>query len=283
MTQDARVVCAGAATVDYLLRSEQRVERATSNPGCVVRSFGGVARNVAENLARLGIGVALRSAVGNDDDGARVLASLRACGVDVRDVDVMPRIPTAAYLAVLEPGGDLYTAGCDARILDGLVLSDRTRAALGRAEWLFIDGNVPAALLGQCADLRSDAAWRLALDATSLAKARRLPADLAFVDLLFVNEDEAGAVEGSARATVMTRGAGGLSLFESGVRTEMDASAADVVDVTGAGDALVAGTLFGLLRGDTLEAALRAGLHVAALTVARAGSVRYDLTAAMLA
>jgi len=39
----------------------------TSNPGDVRVDFGGVARNVAHNLARLGCAVTLLSRIGDDD------------------------------------------------------------------------------------------------------------------------------------------------------------------------------------------------------------------------
>jgi pseudouridine kinase len=60
------------------------------------------------------------------------------------------------------------------------------------------------------------------------------------------------------------------------------APAADVVDVTGAGDALIAATLLRIVGGHALEDALRAGLHAAALTTEVGGSVRRDLSEALL-
>ena len=47
-----RVLCVGAATVDRSFRSLDPIRPGTSNPGASTKGFGGVARNVAENLAR---------------------------------------------------------------------------------------------------------------------------------------------------------------------------------------------------------------------------------------
>jgi sugar/nucleoside kinase (ribokinase family) len=52
--------------------------------------------------------------------------------------------------------------------------------------------------------------------------------------------------------------------------------------VTGAGDSLVAGTLFGLSQGRSLSEAVGLGLHLAKLTVETDGSVRQDLSPALL-
>jgi pseudouridine kinase len=265
------------------MHSEAPVERGTSNPARLVRAPGGVARNVAENLARLGVSVALFSAVGDDAAGAEVIASLAACGVDVSGVEIVHSTSTPAYVALLEPGGELVAAAFEGRALERLSLNERTRTALRAASWLFVDANVPAALVEECAGLRRTAPWRIAVDATSVAKARRLPADLSAVDLLFVNADESRFAHSGAACTVTTLGARGVEIERGGTRTRLPAPQATVVDVTGAGDALVAGTLYGLVRGATLEEALVAGLRAASLTVARAGSVRADLTEAMLA
>jgi pseudouridine kinase len=51
------------------------------------------------------------------------------------------------------------------------------------------------------------------------------------------------------------------------------------VDVTGAGDALIAGTLFGLLAGERLADAVRTGTLVARLTIESAATVSRDLSA----
>ena len=71
----------------------------TSNPGSVFTDDGGVARNVAVNLMRLGREVVLCSRVGNDEAGRRVLAQ----SVDTSLVTVSEGRPTASYTAILEP------------------------------------------------------------------------------------------------------------------------------------------------------------------------------------
>ena len=80
------ILCIGGAAVDRKFRLAEPPRAATSNPGRGVSSFGGVARNVAENLARLGRRAALISAVGDDADGAALVAHLAALGVDTDGV-----------------------------------------------------------------------------------------------------------------------------------------------------------------------------------------------------
>lgn len=56
----------------------------------------------------------------------------------------------------------------------------------------------------------------------------------------------------------------------------------DVVDVTGAGDALVAGLVYGIYKGYSLEVAARFGLGAAALTISTKEAVRRDLREGLL-
>ena len=56
----------------------------------------------------------------------------------------------------------------------------------------------------------------------------------------------------------------------------------EVVDVTGAGDALVAGLVYGIYKGYSLEVAARFGLGAAALTISTKEAVRRDLREGLL-
>lgn len=101
------VVCVGGATVDRTYRAQKVLRPGTSNPVTSARSFGGVARNVAESLARLGTRVAWVSAVGDDESGRFLLAHLAGIGIDVSHVRTVPGRATAEYVAVVEPSGEL--------------------------------------------------------------------------------------------------------------------------------------------------------------------------------
>jgi pseudouridine kinase len=70
----------GAAPLDLKGTMSGRLHPGASNPGLVRRSMGGVAPNVAENLARPGVQVALMTAIGDDPIGQTVW---RETGVEV--------------------------------------------------------------------------------------------------------------------------------------------------------------------------------------------------------
>ena len=74
----------GGANVDNKSQTLARPVSGTSNPGRSRSSLGGVGRNVAENLARLGVSTALITAIGEDANGDRLLHDTEAAGVDLR-------------------------------------------------------------------------------------------------------------------------------------------------------------------------------------------------------
>src|SRR5215813_15065375 len=114
-----RVVVIGGANMDIKCRIAGATVMATSNPGNQQATRGGVARNIAEALARLGIATALISAVGRDPFGERLLAETAAEGVDTSGMGRFD-LPTGTYTATLDKHGELVVAVAAMGILDSL-------------------------------------------------------------------------------------------------------------------------------------------------------------------
>ena len=300
------IVCLGGAAVDRVYRLAAPAVAGTSNPATVLGSAGGVARNVAELLARLGVPVSLVSAVGEDEGGRSLLADLAALGIDTAGTVTIAGAATAEYAAVTDPDGELVIGVAAMGVLDrldaALVAANADR--LQAADWVFADCNTAADGLAALVALRHRAGFRLAVDAVSTPKVTRLPAELTGVDVLFLNADEARALTGmgeaeattagpaalaaavlarGAGAVVLTLGASGALVAESAGTVAIPAAPAAIAEVTGAGDSLIAATLWRLSAGDALDAAVRFGSALAALTLEATGSVRRDLSPAALA
>lgn len=294
-----RIVCVGGATIDRKYRAKEPVQPETSNPVTSDRAFGGVARNVAENIARLGGRAALVSVVGDDENGRAILAHLRRLEIDTQRVAIAPGQATAEYVAVLQPNGDLALGLADMAILDGLT-PERLRSLWGgpTADCIFADCNLPPETLGEIMDLARREATMLAVDAVSVAKVKRLPQDLAGVGLLLLNLDEARALLAASQVSperavdallgcgaarvVLTLGKAGLIAADRSGSVRIGAAKANVADATGAGDALIAAILVTLLNGSSLAEAAWLGAVAAALTLESTASVRPDLSLALL-
>jgi pseudouridine kinase len=298
MKQGAGVAIFGGAVFDRKYRARAPLIAGTSNPVDGSHSHGGVARNVAENLARLGVPIMFSSIVGEDETGSALLRHLEALGVDVSGAARTTARPTAEYAAILDPDNELALGVADMAIFD-LYSGDHLDAAWANASAagrVFADCNLPAPILaGLCARCRA-AGKRLAVNTVSAPKAVKLRGPLGAIDLLFTNRAEANALSGGAagdahaaaerllragvRAAVVTDGPAGFALVENGQVTWHDAVPAAPVDITGAGDAFVAGTLCRLIAGDGLAEAARAGALLAARTTETLASVLPELSPA---
>lgn len=292
-----RVVCVGNAALDRTFALAAPAQMGTSNPAQLRTGFGGVARNVAENLARLDVAVALVSQVGNDAGGRALRDDCVAHGIDVQGVMFSAIHPTAEYVAIIDPHSELLIGAAAATAIDALSVAQLGAAfdEDARTAWTFADCTLPAPVIAALLEDRRAGGPPLAVDAVSTARVHRLPRDLHGLDLLFLNEDEARALLGreakndgvklakavrarGVDAVVLTRGARGVVVADANGTAEIAVPRTTPVDVTGAGDALIAGTLFGLLMGEPLAGAVRTGTLVARLTIESTATVSRELS-----
>ncbi|GGE84611.1 kinase [Stappia taiwanensis] len=285
----------GAIHLDTIAHAAVPIRRETSTPARFVSRPGGVATNVARALARLDIACALAGVVGDDAAGAQLCTELAAQGLDMSAVRRLQGRATGRYLALHDPDGSLAAAVVDGEITETLPAEAFTPlpTVLTEATVWFLDTNLPPATLTR---LAQDAGGRrrLVADAVSQAKAPRLAAILPRLDLLFCNRAEAAALlaldtcpsaddlaaddlaaallERGVAACCVSDGGAPLTLADNTGIRRLDVPHVTVRDVTGAGDALIAGTLAGLHHDRSLDAAARAGLAAAALTLSAEGA-----------
>jgi pseudouridine kinase len=297
-----RVVCVGAANLDRKLRSIGPLALRTSNPAQAVESFGGVARNIAENLARLGTPVALLTATGKDSSGAALLDHAGSLGIDTRGTIRFEDAASGTYTAVLDEDGEMVVALADMALydrVDAAFVASR-QAQLAGAALVVADLNLPLATVEALVQDTGRGEATLVLVAVSEPKMARLPRDLRGVGLLILNAGELATRVGRAlareidieaamrevqaqgvRDLVVTRGADGVMLTTPDGVKRLDAPAVQVVDVTGAGDAFAAAVCWSLLQAPlgrdddsgALELACRRGLALSKLTLGAAETV----------
>ena len=259
------------------------------------RSVGGNGLNVAVHAARLGSDVALISKVPKTIS-EEVDAALDEAGVDSTFLVPEPCRPAPDVLLVTDAVGDYSVLVSDR---SGLAFTpdDIGAQAPLNARHLHIDGFTLGAL-GSESQLQAGRRW-IALAQSSPAalsidlnraicdsQPRLVREIVSQADILFANAYEAEAVTGAvdveaavrqlvdagARAVIVKDGAEGLVCATSQSMKRVPAFALPVADSVGAGDGVVAGTLFGLSCGLRLAAAARYGAAVAALVCTGHGS-----------
>lgn len=107
---DNYVTVIGGANIDIQGFPSDNLTLNDSNPGKVEISLGGVARNIAENLVKLGINVKLISAVGNDMYGNNIINESKLSGINTDEVLILKNLSSSTYLSILDEKGDMKVA-----------------------------------------------------------------------------------------------------------------------------------------------------------------------------
>ena len=248
--------------------------RASSTAGA-----GGQAANVAAWAAELGADARCIAKRGDDPAGELVARELTGRGVEL--VGPAGEGATGVVVSIVDAGDralssdpgvapsfapeelDAAWVACDVLHLSGYALLREPIAATA----------LLAARLAreQGARVSVDVAAWTEIRTFGPVRFRQLLDELA-PDVLFATEAEWELLGGaylSAPVGVLKRGARGCSVFTEDAKLDFAAVDTEVVDPTGAGDALAAG----FLVGGSLEEAARRGLDAAARCVAKVGSL----------
>ncbi len=108
----------GGITADIEGNPYNQLIPGDSNPGKITMSYGGVGRNITENLARMGVAVNFVSVAGDDFAGRGAVRELEDIGVSVENVRLLPEENTAVYMSILNIMGDMELALCNMDVLE---------------------------------------------------------------------------------------------------------------------------------------------------------------------
>jgi fructokinase len=282
----AEVICLGEILIDFVsLKPDVRLADAPA----FRRAAGGAPANVAVGLARLGAAAALISKVGDDEFGRFLRATLQGEGVGTSGLITTNRAPTGLAFVSLDRNGERSFAFYRDPCADRLLSAAELRSAPWRHARIFHYGSL--SLIGEpsrTATLEAIARARrrgmlISCDPNlrlrlwpSPARARAgMREALRHADIVKISEDEVEFLGKApqAKLVVITRGARGGSVLSEEGKFDYPAFAVRAVDTTGAGDAFMAGLLFGLLRKQPLKEAIRLAAVCGALATLKRGAI----------
>jgi pseudouridine kinase len=299
------VLVIGSAGIDIKGRPQSEFEWGEPNEGYVRNAVGGVARNIAENLARLEIPSVLLSAVGDDIEGERLIKRTQEGGVNCAYVRTVPNNRTGTYMALLQPNSELYVAISDFEIIshvDSDYLLEHERL-FQDAAMIVIDATLTEEAIATVFELAERYHVRVCADPTTPKLAGRL---CNYIDRLYLITPNAGettalcglrnpahdresAIEAArhlvslgATIAVVTLGEQGLAYADGSGGGFIRAMRTEVVDSTGAGDAFSGAAIFGLLNEVPVDEAMRLGITAASLTLSSRETVVPHLSQELL-
>lgn len=274
----------GGSNIDLFAHSNDELVLKESNLGKVKIGFGGVARNIAENLSNFDHKVSLVTGLGNDYFATTLVDDLRSKGVEL-DYAVDVNDSQSTYLALFDQENDMHLAINDMDILNRLSKDDFNELLkqINDRDLVVFDANFNEELLEY---LSSKINCYKAIDATSAIKLRRIKkfaanfncikmnvieaGDFANIDLIndddFIEAFKYFKTQGIDEVIISTKD--GLYYGDKNYIYHYRHNAnIDVVNASGAGDALMSGFIHGRYEGYDLDYQLKVSLSLALLTL----------------
>ncbi|MGV8146390.1 MAG: PfkB family carbohydrate kinase [Alkaliphilus sp.] len=287
----------GGSNIDIQGQAEPPLIMNDSNPGHIKTSVGGVARNIAENAAKLELPTRLITAVGQDMNGRMVKENALANKIDVNDILVVNNKKTSTYLYILDENGNMIVAISDMAItnsLDTAFFSTKIEK-ISKSKYVVLDTNLSLESLHYLAKHLTNA--NLILDTVSTKKAMRAKDVLHCFYAIKPNLAEAGALldmqlitnsdvelaaskflEMGIKKVMITLGSKGVYYADEKESFFKSSFALTPINVTGAGDAFTAGLVYALTNNLSSEKLVDFCIGASALTLLSPYTISSDLS-----
>lgn len=261
------VICIGAALIDELFHATSEMLLATTNDATVTKTAGGVSRNIAQQLALLGIPVQLITVVGNDSDGEWLKQGCREAGVQL-DATITKEGLTGKYTGILNVDGSLFSAfltNSAVHLITPEHLNNH-RDLLKTASYILADANISVDTAEWLMHFCAEYAIPFILEPVSVPPARKFRhVDMNGLFLVTPNEDELPVMcseqasmtqmqieellERGVQQIWLHNGKMGSALYNKEKAITLHAPEIEVVDCTGAGDGSLTGFIVGKFLG----------------------------------
>ncbi|TNH08551.1 PfkB family carbohydrate kinase [Testudinibacter sp. TR-2022] len=287
LSPQQRVVTIGGTNMDIAGYSLGNIVFGDSNLGKIKCTPGGVGRNIAQNIAMLGKESHLISVVGDDLYGETVLERTKQAGAYVDRCYQLHNETTSTYLSLLDDNGEMVVAINDMDILKNLtpaLLSSRL-TFIQHADAIVLDCNLTEKTLAWIFSNSADIP--IFVDSVSTFKAMKIKNWLSHIHTLKPNRLEAEALSGieiktnddvlnvatwfhqqGLKRLVLSLGSRGVYFSEKdGMAGWAEPLKVNIVNVTGAGDAMMAGLVCCWLENITFADSVRYAQACAAMAL----------------
>ena len=280
------IMVIGGTNVDIQGFSRSELRAHDSNPGYVGVSFGGVGKNIAENIARLDINTKFITVFGNDLYGEKIKDHLNKLDIDVSDSLILENEETSIYLSILDSNGEMNVAISSMEIFKKLkpeYLKARNKKIEG-AEIIIVDTNLEKDTINYI--MGYNAKTKIMLDTVSTKKSEKVKDIIGKFHTIKPNKIEAELLSGIKINSDSDLDRAGKFFLEAGIKNIFITLGSDgvyyindkkkgiiknpkvtPVNVTGGGDAFVAGIAHAEFMGKDIDEAAKFGIGASILTI----------------
>lgn len=290
----------GGANVDLSATLNDAFIAADSNPGHIEVGYGGVARNIAHNLALLGARTQLLTIFGGDLFGGLLHDYCKQQGIDVRLSERELELRSGIYLCINNHGGEMIAAVADTEAIRAITPEWLAKKSgdINQSDFIVADTNITEDSIRW---LMENVTAPLFIDGVSSTKAHRVVnalrnAKLPYLHTLKLNLKEALAVTETATYAeaaqklldmgvahvYITLGAEGVYCRNAAEEWLFPSLPGDIVNTTGAGDAFLAGVVYAHAKGIEFPKTAQYGLMAARATLMSLKAVNPDIANILL-
>lgn len=282
------ILVLGASIVDIFGFCGRSYAQRDSIPGHIKISFGGVCRNIAENLARVGVNTQFISTLGDDENGKSILEHSRKLGYNMENSLFLEGESTPTYLAILNHQGEMESAVVDMESLNKMdkAFVDGKHEVFENAEYTIVDSDNP--ILLEYILKKYQGKSKFILDPVSAKKAKKIRHLVKYFHTIKPNRFETEALCGFKIETNDDLKRAGRFFIEQGVKNVFISLDADgiyyitsegeegalaccesinVKNVTGAGDSFVAGIGYGYMNNLNIKDTLKYSVAMSIITI----------------
>jgi pseudouridine kinase len=298
------VTVIGGANMDINGFSRDPLNMEDSNPGRVEYCPGGVGRNIAENLHRLGAEVRFISVIGDDPGGELIRASSARMGLNIGQSLFLnsAQAVTSVYIALMDSNGEMKLALSDMGILEQMTAEhlESKAAIIEESAVVVLDANLSPEIIRFITDRFSGSGPLFFLDAVSAKKAPGAASRIASFDTIKMGRMEASALTGitlsgnvplcekleekaiwfinrGVRRVFITLGKEGVFTACADKSFFSPIHYVQPVNSTGGGDAFMAGIVYGTLQDWDEERTVSFSAAMARITVKSKSAVSQEM------
>ncbi|CAJ1968061.1 unnamed protein product [Sphenostylis stenocarpa] len=190
---DGEVVIIGGMVLDIHATPSLGAKSGTTVPGKVYYVQGGVARNVAECMSKLGSKPFMISAIGFDMAGNLLLNQWKSAGLSAEGILKDKDIETPVVCNIFDVKGEVAAGVASVEALEKYLTPDwilHFKSTLLSAPVLMIDANLSHSALEASCKMAADMECPVWFEPVSVTKSRRISFIVEYVTFASPNEDE---------------------------------------------------------------------------------------------
>lgn len=276
-----KVVVVGSINVDMVFTSAKRPkagETVLGNTFSVIP--GGKGANQAVAASKLGADTYMIACVGNDSNGEFSIKNLQDMNVNTGGVKIIDNAPTGvANIVVAENDNSIIVISGANFEINKEVINNNKELILS-ADMVLLQLEIPMGVVEYLVEICAENNIKVLLNPAPAAELKKsLIEKAAYITpnehelkLIFENRDTDTILKSYPNKLIVTRGSKGVKYHDGYEIKEIPSNKVDVVDTTGAGDTFCGALAAALVRGDSIEAAIKFANKAASFTVTKLGA-----------